>query len=231
MTLLPTAGSSVVHPAPLVTVRGQATLLVDPDRVSVSAGVTVFAATAAAARAALGARQDAVRAVLAEHAQATSRSHTDWFRVSPVYQHKLRNRITQYVGSMSTTVVLSDFEHLSDLVIGLSSVAECSVAGPTWTLEPGNPAHRTARVNAIADARLAAADCAAAFGAELVGLAEVSDLSEMTLGMVPLSASSRMFAQASTTEPEPEFDFEPQQQTVSAEVTVRFYLSSPDLSA
>ena len=90
-----------------------------------------------------------------------------------------------------------------------------------------NPVHREVRLAAISDGRRRADDYAAALGARVTELIEVSDLE-------PGMASPKMWGRARAavamdSGAEASFDFEPQRQTVSGAVTLRFAITEPVL--
>jgi uncharacterized protein len=121
--------------------------------------------------------------------------------------------------------VVHDFEALSPLVFALAELPNSQIDGLWWSLRPDNPAYRTVRLEAIADARRRADDYAAAFGCTVVDLAEVSDLEH---GFAP-PREMRAFGMAMDAAEEAMFEFEPATQTVSGQVTVRFTISRPSL--
>ena len=99
---------------------------------------------------------------------------------------------------------------------------DVSVDGPWWSLRRDNPMYRDVRLAAIADARRRATDYAAAFGAEIADLVEISDLES---GFAGGAREMRSFAMAKGAGDEPAFQLEPATQTVSGlKCTVRFTL-------
>lgn len=105
------------------------------------------------------------------------------------------------------------------------AIEQATVDGPTWSLRPGSPLYRAARLAAVADARARAEDYATAFGAEITALLNVADTD--AVGHVP-SRMARM-GQPGGGEPEPAFELEPAEQEVTGQITVRFAISEPDL--
>lgn len=212
---------------PVVTVRGEASLECPPDLATLSVTVQQRAATAeqvrgllAEAAAELGTRIDAFRSRLES-------SSSDGLHVGPVFGSRDKARVTGYRGSYATTLVLADLDALPSLVGALTTVEQVQVDGPWWSLRPQHPLQRQARLAAIADARQRADDYAAAFGATIVDLLEISDLDGGYGG------GPRRFAMAAAAAAggPPELDFEPAPQTVSAQVTVRFVMSPAVLDA
>jgi uncharacterized protein YggE len=163
----------------------------------------------------------AVAALLEQFAGALERSSTSGLHVSPTFNHRNPTKITGYTGTFGTSLVVSDFEALSELILALSALPSSQVDGPWWSLKPDNPMYRDVRLAAIAEARRRAEDYAAAFGATVSELVEVSDLDG---GMgVPMRMTGMAMEMAAS---DSSFAFEPALQTVSGNVTVRFTLAS-----
>ena len=208
--------------APIVTVRGEAQLEGPPDLAGLSFTLHAAGDSTEATRAQLATGSQAVAALLERFATALERSSTSGLHVAPTFNHKNPTRITGYTGTFTSSLVVSDFEALSDLVLALSALSNSQVDGPWWSLKPDNPMHREVRLAAIAEARRRAEDYAAAFGATVSELVEVSDLDGgmgMPMRMKGMAMEAMDFGAES-------FAFEPALQTVSGNVTVRFTLAS-----
>jgi uncharacterized protein len=103
--------------------------------------------------------------------------------------------------------------------MGLSGLPDSQLDGPWWSLRRDNPMFREVRLAAIADARRRADDYAAAFGATVAELVEVSDLDGGYVGGRTLNLAAAKMEMAAD---DAVFAFEPEEQTVSGHVTVRF---------
>ena len=203
--------------APIVTVRGEAQLEGPPDLAGLSCTLHASGDSAEDVRRQLATGSQAVAALLERYAAALERSSTSGLHVSPTFNHRNPTKITGYTGTFTTSLVVSDFDALSELIMALSALPSSQLDGPWWSLRPDNPMHREVRLAAIADARRRADDYAAAFGATVAELVEVSDLDCDLGGRYSMRmAAMEMVADDST------FAFEPAQQTVSGQVTVRF---------
>ena len=210
--------------APIVTVRGEAQLEGPPDLAGLSCTLHASGDSAEATRAQLATGSQAVAALLEQFAGALDRKSTSGLHVSPNFNHKNPTKITGYTGTFSTSLVVSDFEALSALILALSALPSSQVDGPWWSLKPDNPMYREVRLAAIGEARRRADDYAAAFGATVAELVEVSDLDSGMSGMpVRMAKFSAMEAGDFGGD---SFSFEPALQTVSGNVTVRFTLTS-----
>jgi uncharacterized protein YggE len=162
--------------------------------------------------------------MLADHATAIERSSTSGLHVAPIFSRRGGTKITGYRGSFSTQIVVHDFDMLSALIFALTPLPNSQIDGPWWSLRRDNAAFRKVRLDAITDARRRADDYAAAFGASVADLVEVSDLETGFPGR-----EMRTFAMAKSVADEVDFELEPATQTVSGQVTVRFAISTPDL--
>jgi uncharacterized protein YggE len=166
-----------------------------------------------------------IRDMLADHATAIERSSTSGLHVAPIFSRRGGTKITGYRGSFSTQIVVHDFDMLSPLIFALTPLPNSQIDGPWWSLRRDNAAFRKVRLDAITDARRRADDYAAAFGASVADLVEVSDLETG----FPGGREMRTFAMAKSVADEVDFELEPATQTVSGQVTVRFAISTPDL--
>src|SRR5215217_7041454 len=111
------------------------------------------------------------------------------------------------------------------LIFALTPLPNSQIDGPWWSLRRDNAAFRNVRLDAITDARRRADDYAAAFGASVADLVEVSDLETG----LPSGREMRTFAMAKGMADDVDFELGPATQAVSGQVTVRFALSTPDL--
>ena len=203
--------------APIVTVRGEAYLEGPPDLAGLSCTLHASGDLAQDVRRQLATGSQAVAALLEQFAAALERTSTSGLHVSPTFNHRHPTKITGYTGTFTTSLVVSDFDALSELIMALSALPSSQLDGPWWSLRPDNPMHREVRLAAIADARRRADDYAAAFGATVAELVEVSDTDGGFGGHHPMRMAAMEMAADSST-----FAFEPALQTVSGQVTVRF---------
>jgi uncharacterized protein len=98
------------------------------------------------------------------------------------------------------------------------------VAGPTWRLRTDSAAFERARLAAVRDAVHRARQYAAAFGAELTALLEVSDV-----GLAGgFQVAGAMPAMARFESSDIQLDLTPARQEVHGAVEVRFAMSDPD---
>lgn len=209
--------------APVVTVRGEARLEGPPELATLSVTLHAAGPSAERVRADLAEGSTALDQALTDFRSAFDRTGTSNLHVGPVFDQRRQHKITGYSGSLSVQLVVVDFEVLSDLILALSALANSQVDGPWWSLRPDSPLYRDARLAAITDARRRATDYAAAFGAKLVELIEVSDLDGGFAGGPPMRMAA--FAKGREMAEDATLVLEPALQTVEGQVTVRFGLS------
>lgn len=205
---------------PTIVVRGEATQEVPPEIAVFSVSVTVRGHDRAAVVAKLTERVDELRAALDAYGNVIERRSTGNVRVHPEYQPDSM-RPAGYSGAVDTSVTVSDFDRLEEMVPSLAVRQDVSIFGPWWQLRPGSTAGAEVRRAAIADALTRAREYAAAVGARIDRLVEISD--EAAGGMVHrLSAVAEGEAAVLHLDPEP--------QTVHASVLVRVTITEPDIS-
>ena len=211
---------------PVVAVRGEAWREVEPEIATFAVSVTVFNRDRQETLRSLASGVDSVRAVLDEYRDAVEKRETAGMHVYPLTKGSAE-RVVAYRGSITTTVTVSDFTVLGDLMLRLGSTEQAAVSGPWWALRRGSPAHRDARQAAIADALERAREYAAALGARIVRLIELADS-----GLNPHVARGGFRATAlkgGGAGEVPQIDLEPQRQNVEASVEARFAISEPTL--
>jgi uncharacterized protein len=212
---------------PMIAVRGEATLEVDAEVAEFGVTVAVRDRDRAAALHRVTERVAAVRAVLDRFPDAIERHETSRISVNPEMRDSGdRQDIVGYHGRATTTVVLTDLDAVGDVMLAAASLDEVSVWGPSWSVRPASPARRTARHAAISDAIARARDYAAALGAEIVGLVELSDAG-LSQGQGPRAAMSSMGMRASAHG----IDLDTQRQQIHASIEARFTISEPTILA
>ncbi|GHJ14680.1 SIMPL domain-containing protein [Micromonospora sp. AKA38] len=209
--------------APVVAVRGEAYREVAPElaRFTVTAAVRDRDRETTLTR--LAERAAAVRALLDAAGPTVARRETGQVNVWPVTRRS-GDRVVAYQGSVSTTVTVTDFSALGELMLRLADHEQVEVAGPVWSLRPDSPAYREVRHAAIADALARAREYAEALGARVTALRELADTG--------LTAAPPMLAKAAyarSGESVPELELDPAPQPVHAAVEARFTISDPVL--
>lgn len=210
--------------APVVTVRGEAYREVPPELARFTVTATARDRDRAATLTRLAERAAAVRVLLDAQGPAIDRRETGDLRVRPETARG-SERVVAWYGSVTTTVAVTDFTALGELMLRLADQDQVEVAGPWWSLRPDSPVHREARHAAIADALARAREYAEALGARVTALVELADAGVER----PMMARTACAAGPGTGDGPPELDLDPQQQTVQAAVQARFAISTPVL--
>jgi uncharacterized protein YggE len=215
---------TIPTPAPQVVVRGEATLVVDPEIAELGVTVTGRARDRQSALERCRARQDEVTAVVTAAGDAVESVETTGLSV----HREVRDRRGDGdpVASLYTRLTVGRLDVLGDLVVALGRLDDVAVTGPWWRLRPESPVVERARLTAVRDAVRRARQYAAAFGAELTTLLEISDTG--------LSGGSALRVASATAEMAPfgdgelRLDLAPARQEVHGAVEVRFAMSAPD---
>jgi len=207
---------------PQVTVRGEALLVIDPELADVDVTVRVRARDRETALQRCSARQEEVLAVVAAAGDAVEVTETTG--VSVYLEVRDRRAPGEPVASLNTRVTLGRLDAVGELVVALGRLDDVEVSGPFWRLRPDSPATEQARLAAVQDAVSRARQYAAAFGAQLTALVEVSDtgMGGKSFRVAAGTASMARF------EGEPHLDLVPVRQEVHGAVEVRFTMSEPD---
>jgi uncharacterized protein YggE len=216
---------------PVISVRGEAVLEVDPEIALVWVTVTARDRDRHRAVALLADRTRRVTAVIKGHGDAVEKLDSGRVSIWPEFKdNKARERISGYAAQASLTATVTDFAVLGDLVTGLAGQELVTVNGPHWQLRPASPVHREARLAAVRDAMQRAREYAEAFGGTLTGLTEAADTGLLAPPPPahPVAFAMARAAPAQAQQP-PEFDFEPAKQTVSAQIEARFTMTAPSL--
>ncbi|GAA0802957.1 SIMPL domain-containing protein [Spirilliplanes yamanashiensis] len=208
----------------VVRVRGEAQLEVPPELARFAVSVSARGKDRQGVLTRLAERSAAVRALVDEYPDAVDRRETGAFHLSPELK-RTGERIAAYTGSVTTTVTVTDFTVLGELMVRLADLEQSAVDGPWWELRPGNPAAAEARRAALADALTRAREYAAAVGARVDRLVEISDEGGGGFDR-PMF---RAMAGAAESAGLPSFDLDPQVQAVHAAVQLRLTITEPEL--
>jgi len=213
---------------PVISVRGQATLEVEPEIAVVWVVVMARDADRRKAVDLLAGRSGRVGDMIKGYGEAIEKLESQPVNVQPVFKDgRIREKVSGYLARAGFTVTVRDFAVLGDLVAGLASADMVTVTGPNWGLRPDSPVYRTARLAAAKDATRRAGEYAEAFGGRIIGLVEAADSGLMGDTGRTLMAVARAAPGGAMAGPTPEFDFDPAMQTVSAQVEARYTMTAP----
>ncbi|MEV4636381.1 SIMPL domain-containing protein [Actinoplanes sp. NPDC049548] len=206
---------------PMVVVRGEAVREVPPEIALFTVTVSARDKDRQAALARLAERAAELRTALDDYAEAIERRETSGVQVRPELKRG-GERVSAYVGSVSTTVTVTDFGVLGEMLLRLANAEQTAISGPWWQLRAGSRAGADVRREAITDALGRAREYAAAVGAEVDRLVEISDEGTGGGGGGMMRAAFGGMESADL-----ELDVDPQVQTVHAAVVVRVTISQP----
>jgi len=218
-------------PEPVISVRGEATLEVEPEIAVVWVAVMARDPDRHRAVALLAERTGRVSDMVKGFGEAIENLESQPVNVQPVFSGgRAREKVYAYIARAGFTVTVGDFEILGDLVAGLAGADMVTVSGPDWQLRPASPVYRQARVAAARDATQRAGEYAEAFGGRITGLVEAADTGMMAPQPRRLGFAAARVTAAGRADAGPTFDFEPAAQTVTAQVEARYTMTEPVFS-
>jgi uncharacterized protein YggE len=160
---------------PEIIVRGSAEVRVLPDRAALRVDLDGDGPSRDEAYRQAAPLAEAVDRVVEAHRARLARVVTAALAVQPRTRWRRGENIrTGWRASRTTLLDVVDFAGLGDLFAELAA-AGGAVAGPTWHVDPTNPAHDEARRQAAADARRRADAYAAALGLRVLAPAWVAE--------------------------------------------------------
>jgi len=215
-------------PEPVISVRGEATLEVEPEIAVVWVAVQARDASRQRAVELLAKRTGDVSGTIKGFGDAVEKLESQPVNVQPVFKDgKPREKISGYYARGGFTVTVRDFAVLGELVTGLAGSDLVTVNGPDWRLRPDSPVYRTARIAAAQDATTRAGEYAEAFGGRINGLVEAADTGLLAPQTRNMGFAAARVAPSAAGYEAPAFDFEPAKQTVTAQVEARYTMTAP----
>ncbi|HXM56402.1 MAG TPA: SIMPL domain-containing protein [Candidatus Dormibacteraeota bacterium] len=219
---------------PLISVRGEATLEVEPEIVQVTITVTARDPRRERALERLSTRNRECLDLLKAYGDAVEKVETTGLAVYPeLAAHGRKEPVRAYRGTVRIDATIVDFAIVGELVSRVADGEMTTVGGPWWRLRPDSPVHRRARTDAAREAVARAREYAEALGTRLTGLVELADEGLSTSGVEraqdfgePMVMTAR--ARATAAPEPPPIDLEPQRQVVRAAVEARFTVSQPE---
>lgn len=162
---------------PVVTVSGEGTVSVKPDRATVSLGAWHQADTAIEAQSRVNAIIDEATKAIRELEIEGLMIQTSGLSLSPVYdyQRDREPRITGYRASINLSVRVDDIDRTGTVIDAAMKTGANQLQGVAFSLKDDSGARRDALRRAVEDARMKAETIADALGRPLVGLVEVQE--------------------------------------------------------
>ena len=215
-------------PEPVISVRGEATMEVEPEIAVVWVAVQARDASRQRAVELLAKRTGDVSSTIKGFGDAVEKLESQPVNVQPVFKDgKPREKISGYYARGGFTVTVRDFAVLGELVTSLADADLVTVNGPDWRLRPDSPVYRTARIAAAQDATTRAGEYAQAFGGRINGLVEAADTGLLAPQPRNMAFAAARVAPSAAGYEAPTFDFEPAKQTVTAQVEARYTMTAP----
>lgn len=215
-------------PEPVISVRGEATLEVEPEIAVVWVSVQARDPNRHRAVELLAGRTGKVGDTIKGFGDAIEKLESQPVNVQPVFKDaRAKEKVYAYIARAGYTVTVRDFAVLGELVTGVADADLVSVSGPDWQLRPDSPVYRAARLAAAKDATQRAGEYAEAFGGRITGLVEAADTGMLTPQPRHVGFAARASAVALSADQGPAFDFEPAKQTVTAQVEARYTMTAP----
>jgi uncharacterized protein len=224
-----------MHNTPILAVRGEVALEVQPEIARVEVSVAAREADRAKTLKTLAERDARVTRILDSFGESLEKYESSGSRLGPL-PFAGTGVGAGYHGVIHHTVSIVGFDRLGELIAQLADEDLIEVGGPWWDLRPDSDVYRQARMAAVCDAVRRARDYAEAVGSQLAGLVELADAHLLSESRAP--AEPRALAAPSPRLPhrpravaveEPVFDLTPVRQVIRAVVEARFTITSPDL--
>jgi uncharacterized protein YggE len=172
------AGTALAADAHTISMSGHGEAKAPPDLVTINAGVTTTAPTAAAALAANTAKMKQVFAALEKLGVPQKNIQTANFSVSPQYANSQGNETPRLIGYQVNNQLrlrLEDVPALGKALDALVASGANNMNGIDFAIQEPAPLLAKARADAIADARLRAETYARAAGVTLGPILSISE--------------------------------------------------------
>ncbi|MEU2419938.1 SIMPL domain-containing protein [Streptomyces sp. NPDC007851] len=216
--------------APLLVVRGEAELEVEPELARLGVMVSARGRDRRSTLDDLARRNTAALELLRSYGDAVERLSTGAFSVAPEFAERGRGeRVRSYQGRVQLTAEFTDFTVLGELATRLADLELTRIDGPWWSLRPESPVHGEARRRAVAEAVQRAREYASALGTSLAALVELADTGAEGPRPHRAAFGGQVRSRAVADAPAEPLDLEPPYLRVAAQVAVRFTMAPPEL--
>ncbi|MFF5258429.1 SIMPL domain-containing protein [Actinomadura viridis] len=219
--------------APVISVRGEAVLEVEPELARLSVHVQSQERDRREALDRLAERNQRCLDLIKSYGEAVERLETGGLSITPQLKYRRKEGdIRAYQGTVWIRFTVVDFAVLGELVARLGDLERTYVHGPDWGLRHDSEVYKRAARQAANEAVQRARSYAEALGATITGLIELADegLTRDSRGRpaepVALMGTYGAAASGSADEPPP-IDLEPATQVVRAAVEARFTATAP----
>ncbi|MFI0447215.1 SIMPL domain-containing protein [Actinomadura sp. 6N118] len=225
--------------APLISVRGEAVLEVEPEIARLHVHVQTQESDRRKALDRLVERNQHCLDLVKSYGEAIEKLETGGLSITPLLKYRRREGdIRAYQGTVWIKITVVDFTVLGELVTRLGDLERTYVNGPYWELRRDSQVYKDAARQAAHEAVSRARSYAEALGSRLTGLVELADEGLTTdpgrdrgAQEYAVMAAGPGFGGAADAGAPEAIDLEPETQTVRAAVEARFRATAPDLEA
>ena len=173
---------------PVISVRGEASLEVEPDIAIVSVIVQARDRDREKVLRRLADRNRQMTGLIKGYGEAVEKLESGSANVRPELKDKRAGeRVAGYLAQAGMRITIRDFTVLGELIVSLADAELVTVEGPWWALRPDSPVYREARLAAARDATVRVGEYADAFGGMLGDL-----LGQPTRACSPLMSGRRV---------------------------------------
>ena len=162
--------------APLVSVRGEATIETDPEIATLVAVVAARDRDRRRTLDRLAERNNDCLKLVTAYGDAIENVESRHLTVLPELRDGRGEKVRSYRGVVRIHVTVTDFAVLGELTTRLSDQELITVEGPSWRLRHDSSVYARARREAARAAVARARDYAEALGARLIGVVELADV-------------------------------------------------------
>lgn len=230
------AASVSAQPPPVISVRGEAQITVEPDQVVFNGQLNVLRPSTAealqAAAVAVDTMKDALGAMGGVALDSTTTKAPLTWLVRRVHTSPEGNPVQGLTGNIYASVQwqigLRDWTKLEQVQAVVADPHLHQVHGTFWQLDRDNPAWTVVRAHAVTDAFRRAQEYASALASKLLSLEHLADAG-LLAGDGGGPAGRRTVAFAATGAPQRAPNLDPVPQDVSAVVEARFRIAPVDL--
>ena len=132
---------------PVISVRGEATLEVEPEIAVVGVTVQARDRDRETVLHRLADRNRQITDLVKGYGEAVEKLASGPVSVRPELKEKRAGeRVAGYLGQAGTTVTIRDFTILGELIVSLADGELVTMDGPWWALRPDSPVRREARL-------------------------------------------------------------------------------------
>jgi Uncharacterized conserved protein len=217
---------------PLVRVRGEATVEVEPEIARLTVLLRARDRDRRRTLERLSERNQACLTLISRYGDAVEDVDTSAMAITPEMRDGRGERVRAYLGAVRIRITVRDFGVLGELITLLGDEELTTVEGPRWGLRPGSAVYDRAAEQAVHAALARARTYARALGTEITEVVELADagLSSDLARDVGFAAAPVAFAESAALRAAgpPALDLQPETIQVHAVVEAAFRIAPPE---